>query len=105
MRILRGGALAANGDSYLDRAQRVAELESQLKMQRFIRDMPKYERRDSINQEWLRTNQLDNRDSIEDSFTKANPRSAAQTPDYTPVLYQVVKDKAALDARQSLSQI
>jgi len=28
MRILRGGALAAHGDSYLDRAQRVAELES-----------------------------------------------------------------------------
>lgn len=44
MRILRGGARALHGDSYLDRAQRVAELESQLKMQRTIRDMPKYER-------------------------------------------------------------
>ena len=49
MRVLRGTALAQNGDSYLDRAQRVAELESQLKMQRYIRDMPKYERRDEIN--------------------------------------------------------
>jgi hypothetical protein len=44
MRILRGAALAQHGDSYLDRAQRVAELESQLKLQRFIRDMPKFER-------------------------------------------------------------
>lgn len=44
MRILRGGALAAHGDSYLDRAQAVAELESQLKMQRHIRDIPKFER-------------------------------------------------------------
>lgn len=41
---MRGAALAAHGDSYLDRAQRVAELESELKMQRFMRDMPKYER-------------------------------------------------------------
>jgi len=28
MRVLRGAALAHHGDSYLDRAQRVAELES-----------------------------------------------------------------------------
>jgi len=51
MRILRGGALAHHGDSYLDRAQRVAELESQLKLQRFIRDIPKFER--NQNQDWL----------------------------------------------------
>ena len=44
MRVLRGTALAQHGDSYLDRAQRIAELESQMKMQRFIRDIPKYER-------------------------------------------------------------
>lgn len=43
-RMLRGAALAMHGDSYLDRAQRVAELESELKLQRFIRDIPKYER-------------------------------------------------------------
>ena len=51
MRILRGGALAEHGDSYLDRAQRVAELESQLKLQRYIRDIPKFER--SQDQSWL----------------------------------------------------
>ena len=44
MRILRGAALISHGDSYLDRAQRVAELESELKMKRFARDVPKYER-------------------------------------------------------------
>ena len=43
-RILRGAAMAAHGDSYLDRAQRVAELESEMKLMRFMRDMPKFER-------------------------------------------------------------
>ena len=43
-RILRGTAMAAHGESYLDRSQRVAELESEMKMMRFIRDMPKHER-------------------------------------------------------------
>jgi hypothetical protein len=47
MRILRGGALAMHGHSYLDRAQRIAELESSLKLQRFARDIPKYERAQS----------------------------------------------------------
>ena len=43
-RILRGAALAAHGDSYLDRAQTVAELESEMKLTRFMRDMPKHHR-------------------------------------------------------------
>ena len=43
-RILRGAALESHGNSYLDRAQHVAELESELKLQRFMRDMPKFER-------------------------------------------------------------
>ena len=43
-RILRGAALANHGDSYLDRAQSVAELESEMKLQRFMRDIPKHER-------------------------------------------------------------
>jgi hypothetical protein len=43
-RILRGAAMASHGDSYLDRAQKVAELESEMKLMRFIRDMPKHER-------------------------------------------------------------
>ena len=32
IRLLRGAALASHGDSYLDRAQRIAELESELKL-------------------------------------------------------------------------
>ena len=48
-RILRGVAMAAHGDSYLDRSQRVAELESEMKLTRFMRDMPKHER----NQDYL----------------------------------------------------
>ena len=43
-RILRSAAMAAHGDSYLDRSQRVAELESEMKLMRFMRDIPKYER-------------------------------------------------------------
>ena len=43
-RILRGAALSRHGNSYLDRAQRVAELESELKLERFMRDIPKFER-------------------------------------------------------------
>ena len=41
-RILRGVALDSQAYSYVDRFQQVAELESQLKMQRMERDMPKY---------------------------------------------------------------
>ena len=42
LRILRGVAINAFGDSYLDRMQRVAELESTLKVNRLARDIPKY---------------------------------------------------------------
>lgn len=44
LRILRGVAINAFGDSYLDRMQRVAELESTLKVNRLARDIPKYQR-------------------------------------------------------------
>jgi len=46
-RILRGAAMAVHGDSYLDRAQRVAQLESEMKLMRFMRDMPKHERKNA----------------------------------------------------------
>ena len=42
MRILRGVAQINNGNSYMDRFTRVAELESTLKMKRMERDIPKY---------------------------------------------------------------
>ena len=43
-RIIRGSALSMHGNSYLDRAQQVAEMESVAKLNRFVRDIPKYER-------------------------------------------------------------
>ena len=49
MRILRGVALQSYGQSYLDRYQKVAEIESSLKVKRFERDIPKYER---ATEEW-----------------------------------------------------
>lgn len=44
MRVLRGVALNLHGDSYLDRMQKIAEMESTLKVNRFERDIPKYQR-------------------------------------------------------------
>ena len=43
-RIIRGAALHMHGNSYLDRAQQVAEWESMAKLNRFVRDIPKYQR-------------------------------------------------------------
>ena len=43
-RIIRGVALYKHGNSYLDRVQQVAEWESLAKMNRFVRDVPKYKR-------------------------------------------------------------
>jgi hypothetical protein len=40
--VLRGVALDSNAYSYVDRFQQVAELESQLKMRKLERDMPKF---------------------------------------------------------------
>jgi hypothetical protein len=96
MRVLRGTALAQNGDSYLDRAQRVAELESQLKM-----------RRDEINQEWLKENSAEGRDSIEDvmALPKKNISQNEAFIDYQPVLYQINKSQKALNQRASLTQL
>lgn len=42
MRILRGTALNSFGESYLDRFQKVAEMESSLKVKRLERDIPKF---------------------------------------------------------------
>ena len=41
-RILRGVALDKDALSYVDRFQMVAEMESQLKVKRLERDMPKF---------------------------------------------------------------
>jgi hypothetical protein len=42
MRILRGVALDTNAYSYVDRFQQIAELESQMKIRKMERDMPKF---------------------------------------------------------------
>lgn len=101
-RLLRGAALAAHGDSYLDRAQRVAELESELKMQRFMRDMPKYER----HQEDLEDEEgagEHGRRRVEDLLF-ANG-AVPDVSEYQPVMYQVVQNKAALQNRESALEI
>jgi hypothetical protein len=103
MRVLRGGALAQHGDSYLDRAQKISELESQLKLQRFARDIPKFER--SQDQSWLDSEEdAVERDSIESLFGLEGNKGTNADIDYNPVLYQLVKDPKALNARESLSQ-
>ena len=41
-RVLRGVALDSNAASYMDRFQAIAEAESQMKMRKLERDMPKF---------------------------------------------------------------
>jgi hypothetical protein len=96
VRILRGAALSLYGDSYLDRAQKVAELESELKLQRFARDIPKYERsqqlqEDAANEENEEAQEV--RDSIEDLFFAGRKGRVAESSEdvYEPVMYKIVK--------------
>ena len=109
MRILRGGALALHGHSYLDRAQRVAELESALKLQRFARDIPKFER--AQNQEWLEeATETENRDSIEslhfnDKVSLGGSSGQPMVDQYQPVMYSIVKDKRQLEEKESAASI
>jgi len=44
MRMLRGVALNSYGMSYVSRVQQIAEMESAMKVKRFERDIPKYQR-------------------------------------------------------------
>ena len=82
--MLRGAALAKHGDSYLDRAQRIAELESELKLERFIRDIPKYERmQTTLNEEEEEKEEKKTdgkRDSVEDLFFAGRFGSAHYQP-------------------------
>ena len=84
-RILRGAAMAAHGDSYLDRAQRVAELESELKLQRFMRDAPKYERHQEDLDDEEGGSGEHGRKRVEDLLF-ANG-SVPEVADYQPVMY------------------
>ena len=108
MRILRGAALSDHGNSYLDRAQKVAELESTLKMKRFTRDIAKFERTANA-QSWLDDNEVDDgdRDTVEDLLynEKIGPSFEGLKPGkYEPVLYQIVKEPSQLSQKDSLHQ-
>jgi uncharacterized protein (DUF1330 family) len=105
IRILRGAALSEHGNSYLDRAQKVAELESQLKMQRYVRDIPKFERTTNA-QSWLDESTEQNeteRDSVEDMLYEKLPVKSTYDH-YEPVLYKIVKEPSQLKATESPSQ-
>jgi hypothetical protein len=106
MRILRGAALSSHGDSYLDRAQRVAELESELKLQRFIRDVPKYERAQTEHQLGEEDGEGEEvpRDSIDDTFFVGRFGRHGEEPElpYQPVMYKVVKNNEQKNEKESL---
>lgn len=102
-RILRGAAMAAHGDSYLDRAQRVAELESEMKLMRFIRDIPKHERNSDylgelekeVNPDYREDGEQDEqvrRDRLEDLFFMGGNGQDVmkEAVDYEPVMYKLV---------------
>lgn len=103
-RILRGAALAAHGDSYLDRAQRVAELESEMKLMRFVRDMPKHERASANFLEKLQgevdeaagmtdeEGEETRRDRVEDLFAMNNYDALTDAVDYEPVMYKLLNE-------------
>ena len=104
-RILRGAAMAAHGDSYLDRAQRVAELESEMKLMRVIRDMPKHERNtnylDQLEKEINPNTEAEEkekvstrRDRLEDLFFMGGNGAdvLAEAVSYEPVMYKLVKE-------------
>ena len=113
LRILRGLAINTyGGQSYLDRFQQVAELESSLKVKRLERDIPKFLRAQN---EWVQDlqGQTDSgaqgngedksyqRESIEDMLQEESKKvfsiKANQDPlkEYEPVLYEIVKDPIA----------
>ena len=106
--------MSAYGDSYLDRAQRVAELESEMKLTRFMRDMPKYER----NSEYLKNlereinpdfeedeekeeKEATRRDRLEDLFSKSLTDAFSDAVSYEPVMYKLVKDQKELKAKDT----
>ena len=109
-RILRGAALANHGDSYLDRAQSVAELESEMKLQRFMRDIPKHQRSSFNYDDPLATEDGTEEeqspseaeygedaeemryDRLEDLFNMNRSEAFQEAISYEPVMYRLVKE-------------
>ena len=125
-RILRGAALHSHGESYLDRSQRVAELESEMKLMRYMRDMPKHERNAAdylsklereVDQDpsaagYQADGSVTDDDSddngirrrrIEDLFEMDNSKALQTAVDYQPVMYKVIKDHEARGKAQDES--
>ena len=107
---MRGAALAAHGDSYLDRAQSVAELESEMKLQRFMRDISKHERSSfnysdpldtedgtkephSLSDAEFEDDSEEVRyDRLEDLFNMNRSEAFQEAISYEPVMYRLVKE-------------
>ena len=99
--------MSAYGDSYLDRSQRVAELESEMKLMRFMRDMPKHERNSDYLQQLEREINPDAADTdaeeqentrydrLEDLFSKGQADAFSDAVSYEPVMYKLVKEQEA----------
>jgi len=129
-RILRGVASETSAYSYIDRFQKVAELESELKMKRLERDMPKYlraqrnyikqfdtsiqnvenEARAALGMNELESNSVHDeyvyqRESIEDLLHQRQDYQAEQKFEkYQPVLYEIIKDPKDLADKESLHE-
>ena len=75
-----------------------------MKLQRFVRDIPKFERSRKIEEQYQTETE---RDSIETLYGIDGKEMKPQSPidSYTPVLYRVVRDPAAMDVRESMQRI
>ncbi len=118
LRILRGLAINTYGSqSYSDRFQQIAELESSLKVKRLERDMPKYLRSQEDWKKELEKQEAEElgedrsfeRQSIED-LLNYEAQTAFKHPDpvkeYEPVLYEIVNDPVAANKeREGLTSI
>ena len=124
-RILRGVALDKDALSYVDRFQMVAEMESQLKVKRLERDMPKFLRaqRNYINDFEREVNSIKKKSGVQSDFASPEEEykyhretieylmsdrydyeSEQKFEKYQPVLYEVIKDPKQLADRESLAQ-
>ena len=69
-----------------------------MKLNRFIRDIPKYENQEQANLNWLKENNMEGRDTIEDviNMPRKNFTTGDHYAEYQPALYEIVKSPAAM---------
>lgn len=88
-------------------------MESELKLERYVRDVPKYERMKAQLNEVNGDDEAEEReaeakrDSIDNLFFAGRAGSAHYTREepYSPAMYKIVKDKNKMKERESLQQI